>query len=61
MGTFNIAFDTIIVGALAFPWVLLVIHLFFPQNESRISNILDWVNKQNQPAVAGCSTPPIKP
>ena len=53
MGTFNIAFDTIIVGALALPWVLLLIHLFFPRNESRISSLLDWVNKQNQPAVAG--------
>jgi hypothetical protein len=53
MGTFSIAFDTIIVGALALPWLLLVIHLFFPQNESRISGLLDWVNKQNQPAVAG--------
>jgi hypothetical protein len=53
MGTFSIAFDTIIVGALALPWVFLVIHLFFPQNESRISGLLDWVNKQNQPAVAG--------
>jgi hypothetical protein len=53
MGTFGIAFDTIVVGALALPWVFLVIHLFFPQNETRLSGILDWVNKQNQPAVAG--------
>lgn len=53
MGTFGIAFDTIVVGALALPWMFLVIHLFFPQNETRISGILDWVNKQNQPAVAG--------
>jgi hypothetical protein len=53
MGTFSIAFDTIIVGALALPWVFLVIHLFFPQDEKRFAGILDWVNKQNQPAVAG--------
>jgi hypothetical protein len=31
MGAFAIAFDTIIVGALAVPWVLLVYHLFFPE------------------------------
>src|SRR5580658_3376718 len=53
MGSFGIAFDTIIVGALALPWVFLVVHLFFPQNEKNIGGILDWVNKQNQPAVAG--------
>src|ERR1700689_102687 len=53
MGAFNIAFDTIIVGALALPWVLLIIHLFFSDNETRIGTLLDWVNKQNQPALAG--------
>jgi hypothetical protein len=31
MDAFNSAFDTIIVGALALPWVLLVYHLFFPE------------------------------
>jgi len=53
MGSFSIAFDTVVVGALALPWIFLVIHLFFPENESRISSLVDWVNKQNQPAVAG--------
>jgi hypothetical protein len=53
MGALSIAFDTIIVGALALPWVLLVIHLFFSDNESRIGNLLKWVSQQNQPAVAG--------
>ena len=53
MGSFGIAFDTIVVGALALPWIFLVIHLFFPENEGHISSLLDWVNKQNQPAVAG--------
>ena len=53
MGALSIAFDTIIVGALALPWVLLVIHLFFSDNESRIGNLLEWVSQQNQPAVAG--------
>jgi hypothetical protein len=53
MGSLGLAFDTIIVGALALPWVFLVVHLFFPQNVKNIGGILDWVNKQNQPAVAG--------
>jgi hypothetical protein len=53
MGTFSIAFDTIIVGALALPWVLLAVHLFFFDDENRIQGFLDWVVKQNQPAVAG--------
>ena len=53
MGALSIAFDTIIVGALALPWVLLVIHLFFSDNESRMGSLLYWVGKQNQPAVAG--------
>lgn len=52
MGAFNIAFDTIIVGALALPWVLLAFHLFSGK-ESRIAALLEWVGKQNQPAVAG--------
>jgi hypothetical protein len=53
MGTFSIAFDTIIVGALALPWVLLAVHLFFSDDENRIRESLAWVVKQNQPAVAG--------
>jgi len=53
MGAFSIAFDTVIVGALALPWVLLVLHLFFSDNESSIKNLLGWVKDQNQPAVAG--------
>ncbi len=53
MGALNIAFDIIIVGALALPWVLLVIDLFFSTNVSRVRSLLQWVVKQNQPAVAG--------
>jgi hypothetical protein len=53
MGAFSIAFDTIIVGALALPWVLLVLHLFFPANENSVETIVDRVNKLKQPAVAG--------
>jgi hypothetical protein len=53
MGALSIAFDIIIVGALALPWVLLVIHFFFSTNVSRVSSLVRLVNKQNQPAVAG--------
>jgi len=49
----SIAFDTIIVGALALPWVLLVIHLFFSDNEGRIGKLVKWVKEQQQPALAG--------
>jgi len=53
MGALTIAFDTTIVGALALPWVVLVIHLFFFRGERSIVALLRWVRKQNQPAVAG--------
>ncbi len=53
MGALTIAFDTTIVGALALPWVLLVIHLFFFEGENRLGDVLDWVKSQEQPAVAG--------
>jgi len=56
MGALTIAFDTIIVGALALPWVLLVVHLFFFEGEK---SVLEWLKEQNwggnqgQAAVAG--------
>lgn len=53
MAALSIAFDIIIVGALALPWVLLVIDLFFSTNVSRVTSLLHWVAEQNQPAVAG--------
>src|SRR3984957_4155 len=53
MGAFTIAFDIIVVGALALPWVFLVIHLFFSQNESSLKKLLGWVKDQQQPALAG--------
>src|SRR5271166_3557146 len=57
MGAFSIAFDITIVGALALPWVLLVIHLFFfSANGSPVRTLLDWANKwviqTNQAALA---------
>jgi hypothetical protein len=51
MGALTIAFDTTIIGALALPWVVLVIHLFFLSGESSIEVLFRWVRKQNQPAV----------
>lgn len=53
MGALTIAFDTTIVGALALPWVILVIHLFFLRGETSIEVLLRWIRRQNQPAVAG--------
>jgi hypothetical protein len=53
MAALSIAFDIIIVGALALPWVLLVIDLFFSTNVSRVRSLLHWVVQQKQPAVAG--------
>ena len=38
MGALGIAFDTIIVGALALPWLVLAVDLFLPKEESRISS-----------------------
>ena len=53
MGALTIAFDTTIVGALALPWVALVIHLFFFEGENRLGDALNWVKQQQMPAVAG--------
>jgi hypothetical protein len=53
MGAFSIAFDIIVVGALALPWVFLVIHLFFSHNESTLKGLFGWVKDQQQPALAG--------
>ncbi len=53
MGALTIAFDTTLVGALALPWVILIIHLFFSEGEYRLPGMLKWVQAQQQPAVAG--------
>lgn len=53
MGALTIAFDTTIVGALALPWVLLVIHLFFFEGENRLEGVLDWVKRKQQQAAVG--------
>ena len=53
MAALSIAFDIIIVGALALPWVLIAIDLFFSTNVSRVRSLMHWVVQQKQPAVAG--------
>ena len=53
MGALTIAFDIIIVGALAAPWVVLAIHLFYFEGENRIGSFLGWLKKQEQPAAVG--------
>ncbi len=53
MEALNIAFDIIIVGALALPWVVLVIHLFFSADETGLEKLAQWVKQQQQPALAG--------
>jgi hypothetical protein len=53
MGALTIAFDITIVGALALPWVYLVIHLFFSEGENHIQQALNWVNKHKAQVPAG--------
>ena len=53
MGAFTIAFDTILVGALSLPWVILLIHLFCFEGENRVGKALSWAKKQEQPAAVG--------
>jgi len=53
MGAFTSAFDIIIVGALALPSVLLVIHLFLSDRESTFEKLVTWVKEQDQPALVG--------
>lgn len=40
MATLSIAFDIIIVGAMALPWVLLDVHLFFSEGETSLKKLL---------------------
>ncbi len=51
MDAFGSAFDIVIVGALALPWVLLVNHLFFSENEGSLKKLLIRVKEQNQPTL----------
>jgi hypothetical protein len=51
VGALTIGFDTTIVGALALPWVILIVHLFFLSRESSIEVLFRWIRRLNQPAV----------
>jgi hypothetical protein len=53
LGALTIAFDIIIVGALALPWVILAIHLFYFEGENRVGSFLGWLRNQEQPAAVG--------
>lgn len=53
MGALAIAFDTTIVGALALPWIVLFVHLFYFEGENRIYQLLHWIKQQQLTAVAG--------
>jgi hypothetical protein len=53
MGALTIAFDTTVVGALALPWVVLVVHLFFFDGQNRIDQALRWIKDQQAQAAAG--------
>jgi hypothetical protein len=53
MGALTIAFDIILVGVLALPWVVLLIHLFCFEGENRVGSFLAWLKKQQQPAAVG--------
>jgi hypothetical protein len=49
----TIAFDTTIVGALALPWVYLIIHLFFFEEENKCVILFRWIRKQQLTVPAG--------
>ena len=53
MGAFSIAFDILVVGALAIPWALLVVHLFFSGNENTLETLLPKLRDQLTPALGG--------
>ncbi len=56
MGALTIAFDTTIVGALALPWVYLLIHLFFFEGDDDLLRWLkqqEWTDNQGLVAAAG--------
>jgi hypothetical protein len=49
MDAVKIGLETIIVGALALPWIFLVVDLFCPSKESLFDHTLPWI-KDNQAA-----------
>jgi hypothetical protein len=53
MSALTIAFDTTIVGALALPWVYLIIHLFFFEEENKCLVLFRLIRRQQLTVPAG--------
>lgn len=53
MSALSIAFDITIVGALALPWALLIVHLFYFEGEDKLKTLVDWIENPQQAAAAG--------
>jgi hypothetical protein len=53
MDALKIGFETIIVGALALPWIFLIIDLFCPSKESLFERAVACLKDQNLAAAAG--------
>jgi hypothetical protein len=53
MGALSIAFDTVIAGALALPWVVLVVYLFLPDGAGQVRKLRDWAKPIGQSAAFG--------
>jgi hypothetical protein len=53
MNALTIAFDTTVVGALALPWVFLLLHVFFLEEQSRCEAAARWIRKQQLTVPAG--------
>ena len=53
MDALKIAFDTLIVGALALPWVYLAVLLFLPGSENRIGDLLSQIKQPSVQAITG--------
>jgi hypothetical protein len=53
MGALTIAFDTTVVGALALPWVFLILHVFFLEEQSRCEAAARWIRRQQLTVPAG--------
>jgi hypothetical protein len=58
MEALSIAFDTVIVGALALPWVLIVIDLFFLRNQRQIEGVPGSMKRELGPAASRALSQP---
>jgi hypothetical protein len=58
MEALSIAFDTIIVGALALPWVVIVVDLFFLRDQRQIDDVTGPMKGELGPAAARALSQP---